>query len=109
MSRWLERWWNRQHELAEGADAELVQANRQRVRVAFGLIGLALVVGLLDARLNLPHVVHIALRSPAAVSGLVGIVMAKWAQHEDVFLSRPDSEGPPTIFKEWAANSDYRQ
>jgi heme A synthase len=100
MSGWLERWRNRQRELADGVDAELVQANRRRFRVAFGLIGLAFVVGLLDARLHLPHVLDVVLRCAAAVAGVVGIVMAKWAQQEDTFLKRPESEGPPTIFKE---------
>ena len=30
----------------------------------------------------------------------VGLLMAKWAQQESAFLSRPDPEGPPKIFKE---------
>jgi hypothetical protein len=100
MSGWVERWRNRHRELANGVDAELVQANRRRFRVAFALIGLAFVVGLLDARLHLPHVLDVVLRCAAAVAGVVGIVMAKWAQQEDTFLKRPESEGPPTIFKE---------
>jgi hypothetical protein len=96
---WLQRWRKRQRELAAGADADLVQANRRRFRVALGLIGLALVLGLLDARLHLSRVLHIVLRCAASVSGLVGLVMAKWAQLEDAFLSRPESEDPPTIFE----------
>jgi hypothetical protein len=100
MSGWLERWQTRQRELAEGADADLQQANRRRFRVAFGLIGLAFVLGLLDARLHLPYDVHIVLRCAATVSGLVGLGMAKWAQHEHAFLSNPEPEHPPTIFKE---------
>ena len=91
---------DRQRELAEGADADLVQANRRRFRFAYGLIGLAFGLGLLDARLHLPHVLDIVLGCAAVVSGLAGIVMAKWAQQEDVFLKRPEPEGPPTIFKE---------
>jgi hypothetical protein len=100
MSGWLERWQRRQRELAEGADADLVQANHRRFRVAFGLIGLASVLGLLDARLHPSYVWHFVLRCAAGVSGLVGIVMANWARQQDVLLSRPEPEGPPTIFKE---------
>jgi hypothetical protein len=100
MSRWLERWVNRQRELAEGADADLVQANRRRFRIAFGLVGLAFVLGLLDARFHFTPMLHITVRCTAVVSGLVGMVMAKWAQHERAFLNRPESESPPTIFKE---------
>jgi len=77
-----------------------VQANRRRFRVAFGLIGLASVLGLLDARLHPSYVWHFVLRCAAGVSGLVGIVMANWARQQDVLLSRPEPEGPPTIFKE---------
>jgi hypothetical protein len=64
MYGWLERWRNRQRELAAGTDASLVQANRRRLRVAFGLIRLALVLGLLDARLHLPHALHVVLGAP---------------------------------------------
>src|SRR5690242_1644984 len=42
MSNWFARWQKRRRELAEGADADFPEANRQRSRFAFGLIGLAI-------------------------------------------------------------------
>jgi hypothetical protein len=99
MAGWVEGWQRRRLELAEGADADLMQSNRRRYRVAFGLIGLAFVLGLIDAKFRLPHILEIAFRVGAGVSGLVGIALAKWAQHEHAFLTEPDPERPPEIFR----------
>jgi hypothetical protein len=94
------RWQKRRRELAEGADADLMQSNRRRFRVAFGLIGLAFVLGLIDARFHLPDMLNVVVRVGAGISGVVGIVLARWAQQEHAFLTRPDPEGPPEIFKD---------
>jgi hypothetical protein len=99
MQGWFERWQKRRRELVEDADADLMQSNRRRFRVAFGLIGLALVMGLVDAKFLLPATLAIIFRVGAGTSVVVGIVLAKWAQHEHAFLTRPDPEGPPEIFK----------
>jgi len=99
MPGWVERWQKRRLEIAEGADADLMQSNRRRFRVAFGLIGLAFVMGLLDAKFLLPATLGIIFRVGAGISVVVGIVLAKWAQHEHTFITRPDLEGPPEIFK----------
>jgi hypothetical protein len=99
MAGWFERIEQRRRELAEGADADLMNANRRRYKIAFGLIGLAAILGWVDARL--PHgTLRIVLRSAAVASGLAGIVMARWAQAEHKFLTDPDPERPPSIFKE---------
>lgn len=99
MPVWVERWQKRRRELAEGADADLMQSNRRRFRVAFSLIGLAFVLGLIDAKFRLPAILGIAIRVGAGISAVVGFVLAKWAQQERAFLTRPDPEGPPEIFK----------
>jgi hypothetical protein len=99
MAGWVERWQRRRLELAEGADADLMRSNRRRYKVAFSLIGLAFVLGLIDAKFSLPHALEIALRVGIGVSGLLGIVLAKWALHEHDFLTEPDPERPPEIFR----------
>jgi hypothetical protein len=99
MTGWVERWQKRRRDLAEGADADLMQSNRRRFRVAFSLIGFAFVTGLIDAKFRLPTTLEILFRVGAGISGVVGIVLAKWAQQEHAFLTRPDTEGPPEIFK----------
>lgn len=100
MSGWVERWQKRRLEIAAGADEDLMRSNRRRYKVAFGLIGLAFVLGLIDAKFRLPRALEIALRVGIGVSGLVGIVLAKWAQHEHAFLTEPDPERPPEIFRD---------
>jgi hypothetical protein len=95
---WVERYQKRRRELAEGVDADLVQANRRRFRAAFGLVCIAVVLVLLDAKLRLPDLPSVVLRIGALISGVVGIVLGKWAQAEREFLTRPDPEHPPEIF-----------
>ena len=96
---WVERSRKRRRELAEGADADLMQSNRRRLRVSFGLIGVAVGMALIDAKVRLPAPMAIVFTVGATISGLVGIVLGKWAQQEHAFLTRPDPEGPPEIFQ----------
>lgn len=99
MSVWIARWQKRRRELAEGADADLMQANRQRSRLAFGLIGLAAILGLLSDKAYLPGMLEKALVIACVISGVVGIVLAKYAQAEHSVLTKPEPEGPPEIFR----------
>jgi hypothetical protein len=99
MPGWIERWHKRRRELAEGADADLVQSNRRRFRVALGLLGLAFVLGLIDVKFRLPATLEVACRVGVVVSGVIGLVLARWAGVEHSFLTRPEAEGPPEIFK----------
>ena len=98
MAGWLERWQERQIELAEGADADLVQANRRKVRIAFGLIGLAVLLVLTSAKIQLPHKLDLVFRIIAIIFFAVGGVLAKWAA-ERSFLTEPEPEGPAEIFR----------
>ena len=100
MSGWIARYEKRRRELAEGADEDLVQANRRRSRLALSLISLAFVLGLIDAKFRLPSRLDIACRIRVGTCGVVGIVLARWAQREREFLTSPDPEGPPEIFKD---------
>jgi hypothetical protein len=54
-----------------------MQSNRRRFRVAFGLIGLAFVLGLIDAKFRFPTALEIAFRVGVGVSGVIGILLAK--------------------------------
>lgn len=98
IASWFERWHRRQRELADGADADLVKANRRRYRLAFALIGFAFLLAFFRGRLHLPAVLDTACRVVVVASFAIGFVLARWAMHEHEFLSRPDPEGPPEIF-----------
>ena len=97
-SRW-ERQQVRQPELAQGVDADLVRANRKRYKLAFGLLGFGLVLIFLNAEVHLPDVFRIIVVGAAMAAWITGIVMAKWARQEQIFLDRPDPEGPPSILR----------
>ena len=50
---WFERWSRRQDELAQGADPDLVRDNRKRYRLAFWLLGFAILLSLLVSKVDL--------------------------------------------------------
>jgi hypothetical protein len=99
MTSWTERWQRRRRELAEGADADLVRTNRRRFRLAFSLIGLALALTAIEAKVQLPKSLDTVLRIVAVSSFVIGSMMGRWAREERAFLNRPDPEGPPEIFR----------
>lgn len=99
MPSWVERWQKRQRELASGVDADLVLANRRRFKLAFGLLVLSFGLVWLDTALRLPNSWDIVLGTTAVICFVVAFLTGRWALHERQFLTRPDSEGPPDIFK----------
>lgn len=99
MSGWLQRWRQRQHDLARGVDADLVRDNGKRYKVAFGLIGLGLLLAVPGSTIHTPSLLHWVLLDAGGVSAVVGFLMAMWAREESAFLDKPDPEEPPTIFK----------
>lgn len=99
MHSWIERWQKRQRELSEGVDTDLMQANRRRSRLAFGVFVFGFSLFVIDAKLHLPTVLRTVLATVAVICLLVGGLVGKWAQAEQAFLTRPDSERPPEIFK----------
>jgi len=96
----LQRWSQRQRDLTRGVDADLVRDNRKRYKVAFGLIGLGLLLAVLGSKVHTPSLVHWVMLDAGGVSTVVGVLMAMWAREESAFLSKPDPEEPPTIFKQ---------
>jgi hypothetical protein len=99
MADWLERCSKRQSGIAEVTDADLRQANRTRFRVAFSLVGIGFILMVLGGKLHLAGRLDTVLRVIASVSVVVGFVLGRWARSEREFLTRPDQEGPPEIFR----------
>jgi hypothetical protein len=99
MSGWLRRWSQRQRDHTWGIDADLVRDNRRRFKFAFGLMGLGLLFILFGGKLFSPDPLRWIVLGTAGVSFLAGFSMGMWAQQEAAFLSKPEREEPPTIFK----------
>src|SRR5262245_58160367 len=96
---WFERWRQRQSELANGVDADLVQDNQKRYRIGFGLIAVGLAVGLLASKVQLPWTIRSVVTTIATLSLLAGFLLTAWARQESAFLRKPEPEKPPKILE----------
>jgi hypothetical protein len=96
---WFNRYRQRQRDLAAGADADLVAANRKRWKIVWFFFCLAfLLLGL--AHLLKPRgVVAETISWISGVSFALGMLLAMWARAEDGFLNGPDPKKPPSLFK----------
>jgi hypothetical protein len=97
---YLKRWQQRQRELAQGADADLVRENRKRGRFGFGLLAFSFIFAACTSKMQLPHLLRTIIGGSAIASLVVGFVMLQWAKWEKAFLDRPDQEKPPSILKD---------
>jgi hypothetical protein len=96
---WWERWQERQEELAQGADADLVRDNRRKWRLGWGLSSFALLLLFVLAKVPVCRPLQLILGVVALVSVIIGGLVSSWARAESRFLNRPDREKPPSIFK----------
>jgi hypothetical protein len=96
---WFHRWRKRQDQLASGVDADLVRDNQKRYRLGLGLLGFGFAVGLLVSKVHLPNGLRLVLIVVSTVFVLAGFIAGAWASQEAGFLSKPDPEEPPKIFR----------
>jgi hypothetical protein len=97
---WLLRWQRRRFDLARGVDADLMQENKRRFSRTIVLFGGAGLFLLIDWRFTPSNPWHLVLTSLAILCFAAGVVSAQIAMAYDRFLRKPDSEEPPSIFKE---------
>src|SRR5262249_17761777 len=96
---WFERWRQREFELARGVDADLVADNQKRYRLAFVLLAFGFALGLMVSKIHLPSALHLIVVVIASVCLIGGLALAAWARQESAFLSKPEPENLPKIFK----------
>jgi hypothetical protein len=99
MSGWLARYMQRQRELAQGVDADLVSDNRRRYAIAWRLLGLAFLLLFLGAKVPMPRILRNVFLGAIMAALVGGFVMAQWARLGQASLEKPDPEEPPSIFK----------
>ena len=99
MFNWFDRWQERQRELFEGADANLLlDVRRQRIR-AWLLIACGSSLALI---LRFAEIPVLWKRVGGAVLFLLifaGGLLLRWASMQDNWLRLPDPEDPPSILK----------
>jgi len=96
---WLHRWRQRELDLRQGVDADLVRANRRRWKLCAWLFGLSfLCIGILAvAKFQ-------GIMNQIAVAITVGLfvgamILGHWARSWDAFLDRPDPKEPPRLWR----------
>ncbi|HTS12888.1 MAG TPA: hypothetical protein VMH00_12280 [Candidatus Limnocylindrales bacterium] len=94
---WWQRTRQRQRELAQGADADLVRANGKRWKIGLLLSGVSILL------LAIPGTIHLS-GIWYEIAGVVifsvyaaGMILLWWARAESGFLSKPDPKKPPSI------------
>jgi hypothetical protein len=96
---WWDRWRRRQNQLAQGVDANLVRENQKRYRFAFGLLTFGFALSLLISKTHLQVALRSVVSVVATVCGIAGFALLAWSRQEAAFLSKPEPEEPPKIFK----------
>jgi hypothetical protein len=99
MMGWLKRWQRRQEELGQGVDADLVRDNRRKFRLVDWLSGLSILFVFIAWKMRFWGGLRAVFGVAAAVLFVAGGILRYWAQAENNFLDRPDSEEPPSILK----------
>jgi hypothetical protein len=96
---WFERSRQREYEFARGVDADLVADNQKRYRFVFVLFAFGFALGLIVSKVRLPSTLHLIVVVIATLCLIGGLALAVWARQESAFLSKPETENPPKIFR----------
>ncbi len=95
----FDRYLRRQRDLATGVDADLVQGNRRKFRLAISLIGVAFLLLGID-RIIKPHgLIQEVFGWLLGVLLVSGTLIAMWAGQERAFLDKPEPKKPSSLFK----------
>src|SRR5215472_19175587 len=99
MWEWLERWQQRQRELRQGVDADLVRDNRRRWKLSWFLFGCSFLLIGIQAGIKFPEPWHRVAVAITMVFFVGGLFFGQWARAEESFLDRPNPKGPPKLWK----------
>ena len=100
MANWLKRWSQRQHDLENGVDADLVRANNRTLR--FGsclLLAGSLLVALASRLLTMPTWFTKTAKIISVSLLLLGAVLVRVSSAQRWYLNKPDPEPPQSLFK----------
>ena len=97
---WFERYLQRQNDIAQGADADLLAENARRYRLATALLIASGLLFWIAAKSRLPHAAHTVLNVVASILAVASGILFRWARAVNRFLHSPDPEDPPGILKD---------
>jgi hypothetical protein len=99
MAGWPSHWQQRQRDLQNGVDADLLQANRGRRKLSWYFFALVFLLIGVQAIVKPTGTWRGILVALCVVSLVCAVGLAHWARAESAFLSKPDLEKPPSLFK----------
>lgn len=99
MWEWLRRWQERQRELQQGVDADLVRDNRRRWKLCWCLFGCAFLLIGIQSVIKFSDPWHRVAVVLTMVFFAGGLLCGQWARAEQSFLDRPNPKEPPRLWK----------
>ncbi|HTZ33282.1 MAG TPA: hypothetical protein VMH31_12550 [Methylomirabilota bacterium] len=97
MANWLERRVQRQAELQNGADADLIRENRARARIGVASLLAGLGLSWIQHQLHVTGVLGTIFVLVGMALWLYGIVTLAWARQQSILLDKPEPKKPPSI------------
>ncbi len=96
---WLYRWRQRDRDLQQGVDADLVHANQRRWKICAGLFGLCFLLLGIQSVVKFQGTLH-QITVAVTVAAIFGaIILGNWARSWDAFLNKPDPKEPPRLWR----------
>jgi hypothetical protein len=99
MPNWWERKAQRERDLAEGVDADLMSANRRRWTLGYKSFAIGALLLATDWLSRLPQWMHLVVACIVFVLMVTAIITWKWARAEQAFLQKPEGKKPLGLFK----------
>jgi hypothetical protein len=96
---WIQRSLQRQSDLQQGVDADLVRANRQKWKLFALLLGLTFAFFRIQALVEPSGLLHKVAVGITIVLFISAFLLGHWAYLERVFLDKPDPKEPPKLWK----------
>ena len=98
MLDWLDRWQQRQRELQNGADADLVRDNRRLWKFSLALLVCSFLLIGIQAAVKFSDPWHTIAVTLTMVFLVGGVVLGRWASAQESFLNRPNPKERPRLW-----------
>jgi hypothetical protein len=95
---WFSRWRERERELAEGVDSDLIQANLKKRNLGLQLFLASFLLIAVQAKVKLPSVASKIAVALTIACFIGGSILLRWASAENAFLHRPNRPEPPSLW-----------
>jgi hypothetical protein len=96
---WFHRWRQRERDLEQGVDADLVLANRRRWKLCAWLFGISFLSLGIRALAKFQGTLNKIATAIAVLLFFSAMILGHWARSWDAFLGKPDPKEPPRLWR----------